>query len=94
METFFIMADCDHTQIFTVFGGSYVGERHGSSPLSLNMPKEGKSGRFTRAGVALGLLAVGLTTAAAMTAPRMLASCWSYNPHATKVVAGFEEALY
>jgi hypothetical protein len=82
------------SQIFTVFGGAYIGEDHGAAQLPLHPTKDGQGHRVAKAAVVIGLLALGLTTATAMKAPRLFGGPWAHHPHATWMVTGFEEALY
>jgi hypothetical protein len=85
------MNHCSHTQVFTVFGGSYISESHGSASLPLT---EGKSRSVTKMAAVIGLLALGLSTATATKAPSARGALWLQSAHSSWTAAGFELPVY
>ena len=85
------MRDCNHSQVFTVFGGSYVTERHGFNHLP---PKERSPRSSTKLAAVAGLLILGITTATAMKVTRSPDGLWAQHSRSTWAVAAFEDALY
>jgi hypothetical protein len=87
------MRSDNHTQTFTVFGGAYVTEDHGSSSYLQTAPRD-KGSKGTALLVA-GLLMFGVTAAAGAKATR---TSWEgMRPQAsysTWMSASFADALY
>lgn len=84
------MRDHRQNQMFTVFGGSYVTEQHGSNQL----PRREHGNRSTaKVAAVAGLLILGITTATAMKA-RSPDGFWGHRSSASLIVAGIEDAFY
>ena len=81
------MRDCNHSQAFTVFGGSYVTESHGFNCLP---QAEGRKRSGVKMVAVASLLMLGVTGATAMK------KVWDggQSHRAGWVVAGFGDALY
>ena len=85
------MRDFSHSQTFTVFGGAYVGEGHGSSQL---VPVEGRKRSVATIAAVAGLLMFGISAATATKATRGADGLRLQPSHYTWMVAGFEDAVY
>jgi hypothetical protein len=87
----------NHTQAFTVFGGAYVTEDHGSSGyLPVTQSKATQTDRSAKVLIVMGLLMVGITTATATMATR---TSWNgmrpqASSYSTWMTGSFAEALY
>lgn len=84
------MQNRSQAQLFTVFGGSYVPEAHGTSMFPANDGRKRSGAKWL---AVAGLLMVGVTTAAA-TKARLPENAWAKTPSAITMVASFEDAVY
>jgi hypothetical protein len=85
------MRDCNHSQCFTVFGGAYVSENHGSSHLG---PVEGRSHSVARIAAVAGILMLGISAATATKATRGLDGLRPQPAQSSWMAAGFADAVY
>jgi hypothetical protein len=87
------MRSDNHTQAFTVFGGAYVTEDHGSYSYLPTAPRNKRAKRT--AVVVAGLLMFGISAATATKATR---TSWEgmrpQASHSTWMTANFADALY
>jgi hypothetical protein len=84
----------NHPQAFTVFGGAYVGEDHGSS--SSHLATQGNKRSAAKTLMVAGLLIFGVTAATATKATRI---SWDgmrpqASSYSTWMTASFADALY
>lgn len=85
------MRGSSHSQSFTVFGGAYVTEDHGSSHLP---PEASRTLSAARIAAVAGLLMFGISTATATKATRFWDGMRPQASHSTWMTAHFENAVY
>ena len=84
------MRDSNHSQFFTVFGGSYITESHGFHGLPQPEPKHSVAKALAVAGV----LMMGVTTATATKLSWPADGLWDRGARAISVAFGYEDACY
>lgn len=84
------MRDFSQDQYFTVFGGSYLTEAHGSHGLP--QPESHRSA--AKAIAVAGLLMLGVTTATATKLSWPTGGLWDRGAPSISVAASLEDALY
>jgi hypothetical protein len=78
-----------HTQMFTVFGGSYVAENHDNRPTP-----QGRKNGSKKLAIGLALVLLGATAATAAKSTRLPDGFWARGPMSGMMVAHFEDAVY
>lgn len=85
------MRDYSHSQVFTVFGASYITENHGTCYLP-QAERHGRSGMKVAAAAAL--LMLGITAATATKSTRFWDGLRPQASHSTWMAASFEDVVY